>query len=93
MLPRRIAAVLALLAAGACVNPDTVVVTGAGPDDLLKLRDGPGLNYRILLGLPDGTRLTRQDCVTSYGKLWCKVSLVDRPGVTGYVAADYLGNL
>lgn len=63
---------------------------GAGPDDLLKLREGPGLNHKIIIGLPDGTRLVRQNCVTNNGKLWCKVALADRPGVSGYVSAEYL---
>ena len=43
-----------------------VTVTGAG-DDLLKLRSGPGLEYKVLLGLPDGTALRRRDCVTELG--------------------------
>jgi hypothetical protein len=63
-----------------------------GPDDLLKLREGPGLNYKIIIGLPDGTRLTRQNCVTNAGKVWCRVSLADRPGVSGYVSAEYLAH-
>ena len=42
------------------------------------------------MGLPDSTRLIRQNCVTNNGKLWCKVALADRPGVSGYVSAEYL---
>ena len=57
---------------------------------MLKLREGPGLNHKIIIGLPDGTRLVRQNCVTNNGKLWCKVALADRPGVSGYVSAEYL---
>ncbi|MFB2533454.1 SH3 domain-containing protein [Paracoccus sp. p3-h83] len=68
------------------------MVRGAGPDDLLKLREGPGLEHRIIIGLPDGTRLTRQNCMTTKGKLWCRVVLTDRPNVSGYVAADYLAH-
>lgn len=66
-----------------------VTVTGAG-DDLLKLRSGPGLEYKVLLGLPDGTALRRRDCVTELGQLWCRVALADAPQVTGFVSADYL---
>lgn len=73
-----------------CAPVDGAVVKGAGPDDLLKLREGPGLNYKILLGLPDGTRLKRHSCVTKSGKQWCMVSLIARPNVSGYVSADYL---
>ncbi|MFD1797889.1 SH3 domain-containing protein [Paracoccus aurantiacus] len=84
------AALLALMIAGGCAVGTGAVVKGAGPDDLLKLREGPGLEHRIIIGLPDGTRLTRQNCVTNNGKLWCRVSLTDRPGVSGYVSAEYL---
>lgn len=68
------------------------VVRGAGPDDMLKLRAGPGLGFRVVLGLPDGTELVRRDCVTEVGQLWCRVSLANAPGVTGYVSADYLSD-
>lgn len=66
------------------------VVKGTGPDELLKLRAGPSLGYRVILGLPDGTVLKRRDCVTELGQLWCHVSLADAPSVTGYVSADYI---
>lgn len=67
------------------------VVVGAGEDDLLKLRAGPGLGFRVILGLPDGTQLIRRDCITEAIQLWCRVSLADAPSVSGYVSADYLG--
>ena len=84
------AALLALTLASGCVVGSGAVVKGAGPDDLLKLREGPGLNHKIIIGLPDGTHLTRQNCVTTNEKVWCRVTLADRPGVSGYVSADYL---
>lgn len=65
-------------------------VKGAGPDEMLKLRAGPGLGYRVILGLPDGTSLNRHGCVTEVGQLWCRVSLTAAPGIKGYVSADYL---
>ena len=68
----------------------SAVVSGAGPDELLKLRAGPGLGFRVILGLPDGTQVIRRDCVTEAFQLWCRVSLAAAPGVTGYVSADYL---
>ena len=86
----RLAAHLALMIATGCTVGSGAVVKGAGPDDLLKLREGPGLNHKIIIGLPDGTRLVRQNCVTNNGKLWSKVALADRPGVSGYVSAEYL---
>lgn len=69
---------------------ERTIVQGAGEDDLLKLRAGPGLGFRVVLGLPDGTQLIRRDCVTEDFQLWCRVSLADAPSVTGYVSADYL---
>lgn len=66
------------------------VVSGTGSDELLKLRAGPGLGFRVIVGLPDGTELIRRDCVTEASQLWCRVSLSASPTVTGYVSADYL---
>jgi len=66
------------------------MVKGTGAEEFLKLRAGPGLGYKPILGLPDGTLLTRHACVTEVGQLWCKVSLAAAPGITGYVSEDYL---
>ena len=92
MRRRAVSILLALAVLAGCGSGDAgrAVVEGAGPDEFVKLRAGPGLGYRILLGLPDGTPLVRRDCVTELGQLWCRVSLFDAPGVTGYVSADYL---
>lgn len=86
------AALLAVAVAAGCAVGSGAVVQGAGPDDLLKLREGPGLDYKIIIGLPDGTRLTRQSCVPKDGTVWCHVRLADRPGVAGYVSAEYLAH-
>lgn len=86
------AALLALMIVTGCAAGSGAVVKGAGPDDLLKLRTGPGLEHAIIIGLPDGTRLTRQNCVENRGKVWCRVSLADRPNIRGYVSADYLAH-
>ncbi|MBS0126873.1 SH3 domain-containing protein [Thetidibacter halocola] len=81
---------LALLSGCATTGGGRTTVTGTGPQDMLKLRAGPGLGFRVVLGLPEGTELIRRDCVTEMGQLWCRVSLADAPGMTGYVSADYL---
>ena len=83
---------LALMMIAGCAVGSGAVVKGAGPDDLLKLREGPGLDHKIIIGLPDGTRITRQDCVKNNGKVWCRVSLTDRPSISGYVSAEYLAH-
>ena len=81
---------LVLLAACAGVGGARAVVASAGPDELLKLRAGPGLGYKVLMGLPDGTEVIQGACVTELGQRWCRVMLVSARGVTGYVSADYL---
>jgi uncharacterized protein YraI len=92
MIRTAVTALLVLtLVAGCTVGAgDRAAVTGTGPDELLKLRAGPGLGYRVILGLPEGTTLTRRDCVTEVGQLWCRVSLADASAITGYVSADYI---
>lgn len=81
---------LGLIAGCVAVGRDRVLVEGVGREDLLKLRAGPGLQFNVILGLPDGTRLIRRDCVTEIGQRWCQVALADAPAITGYVAEDYL---
>ena len=93
MRPVLIAALGAAIFLSACAGSSNLTtVDGTGPNDLLKLRAGPGLGYDILLGLPDGTPLIRRDCVTEVGQLWCRVSLARSPEITGYVSADYLSD-
>lgn len=92
MLRKPLSTLFAVLLVAGCsgVTGDRTVVQGTGPDELLKLRAGPGLGFNVVLGLPDGTALIRRDCVTELGQLWCEVSLANAPRVTGYVSADYL---
>ena len=84
--------IFTLLLAASCggLPADRAVVKGAGQDELLKLRAGPGLGYNVILGLPDGTSVNRGDCMTEVGQLWCRVSLTQASRLTGYVSADYL---
>ena len=49
--------IILLLAGCGGITGDRVVVSGAGPEDLLKLRYGPSLSFRVKLGFPDGTEL------------------------------------
>lgn len=89
-----IAAILTLMLISGCGGAGSqTVVEGAGADELLNLRAGPGLGHKVILGLPDGTRLIRRDCVTEVGQRWCRVSLAISPDVTGYVSEDYLSDL
>ena len=80
-----------VFAAGCALQTgDRTLVQGTGPDELLKLRSGPGLGFNIILGLPDGTALNLGNCVTEVGQRWCKVFLADAPQISGYVSADYI---
>lgn len=84
--------ILITMLASSCGNlaADRTSVEGTLPDELLKLRTGPGLGFNVVLGLPEGTRLNRHECVTEVGQLWCRVSLKAAPRITGFVSADYL---
>ena len=44
---------LTLLANCVEMSSGSTVVKGAGSHDLLKLRAGPGLGYKVIVGLPD----------------------------------------
>lgn len=90
LLPMLASTLLLTACAGDAIGTGGRVVVERAGSELLKLRSGPGLGYRILLGLPDGTALVRYNCVTEAGQLWCRVSLVDAPRMKGYVSADYL---
>lgn len=92
MIRKSVICILLLFAGAGCASLATeqVVVDGAGPDVLLKLRTGPSLEYGIIAGLPDGTQLNQHRCVTELGQRWCEVSLQRAPDVRGYVSADYI---
>ncbi|MGB8814956.1 MAG: SH3 domain-containing protein [Paracoccaceae bacterium] len=65
-------------------------VTGVEADDMLKMRAGPGVGYRIVVGLKNGTALWLQGCERSGNTSWCKVSLKQARGLKGYVSSAYL---
>lgn len=92
MRKTKFGAILALIFIAGCSvgSQGRVLVKGAGPADMLKLRSGPGLEHNVIMGLPDGTRLIRGACSPVNGRTWCRVSLVDTPRVSGYVSAEYL---
>jgi len=65
-------------------------VVGVEADDMLKMRAGPGIGYRVILGLPNGTVLRVQSCEQTGSTRWCKVSLKQSRAVKGYVSWTYL---
>ncbi len=65
-------------------------VAGVEADDLLKMRAGPGINYKIVLGLPNGAEVWVHSCERSGSTSWCKVSLKRSRGLKGFVSGAYL---
>ena len=65
-------------------------VSGVAEDDMLKMRAGPGIGFKVILGLPNGTVLHVHSCEQTGGTRWCKVSLKEARGLKGYVSWAYL---
>ncbi len=65
-------------------------VAGVEADDMLKMRAGPGVGYRVIVGLPNGTVLWVQSCERAGSTSWCKVSLKQARALKGYVSSAYL---
>lgn len=68
-------------------------VVGVEAEDMLKMRSGPGIGYRILVGLPNGTLVRVYSCEQSGSTRWCKVALSKARTLKGYVSAAYLKKL
>ena len=91
-------AILAALTAGALASVPAAglaesgdyKVVGVEAEDMLKMRAGPGIGYRVILGLPNGTVLRVQSCEQTGGTRWCKVALKAARAVKGYVSWTYL---
>lgn len=77
-------------AAPAAALDRQVVVTGVGPDDMLRMRAGPGTGFRVIVGLPEGTALINRGCDRVGGTPWCEVALEDARRLRGYVSGHYL---
>lgn len=98
MMNRTIFPTLAAIVLGAVIGAGSATagvtgdyaVTGVEAEDMLKMRAGPGVGYRIIVGLPNGTVVRVWDCEPSGGTRWCKVSLKQFRGVKGYVSGAYL---
>ncbi|SFT33765.1 SH3 domain-containing protein [Sedimentitalea nanhaiensis] len=65
-------------------------VVGVEGEDMLKLRAGPGIGFKIILGLPNGTILRIHGCEQTGGTRWCKVSLKQSRKLKGYASWAYL---
>ena len=95
---RIILTTLAMLVLSACQGGEPVAagstnlseVYGVQGEDMLKLRAGPGIGYRIIVGLPNGTIVRVYTCEQSGSTRWCEVMLTDARGLKGYVSSAYL---
>ena len=65
-------------------------VIGVEEGDMLKLRAGPGIGYKVIIGLPNGTALKVHSCQQTGGTAWCSVSLQQARSLKGHVSRAYL---
>ncbi|UOA25691.1 SH3 domain-containing protein [Pseudosulfitobacter sp. DSM 107133] len=65
-------------------------VAGVEDSDMLKMRAGPGVGYKVILGLPNGTILRVHSCTQTGGTRWCEVSLKAARSLKGHVSWAYL---
>ncbi len=98
---RAIIVTLAAFIAGASLGADPAAaaslgryeVFGVDDDDLLKMRSGPGVDYKVIVGLPNGAVLRVHNCTQTGGTRWCSVSLQQARGLKGFVSWAYLRKL
>jgi uncharacterized protein YraI len=91
-------AALAAMVLSACVGAGSATsvasgryaVSGVEADDMLKMRAGPGTDFNVILGLPNGTVLQVHSCQPTGGTRWCRVSLDGARGIEGHVSWAYL---
>jgi len=88
-------ATLTTFALTACVPSDGRLdqyyrVSDVEAGDMLKLRAGPGIGFRVILGIPNGTVLRIYSCEQTGGTRWCKASVKGSSAVSGYVSWAYL---
>jgi hypothetical protein len=69
---------------------DFYVVGGVEEGDMLKMRAGPGTGYNVIVGIPNGTVLRVYSCEQTGSTRWCKATLQQPRGLTGYVSWAYL---
>ena len=65
-------------------------VFGVKGEDMLKMRAGPGIGYRVIVGLPNGTVVRVYKCEQSGSTRWCEVALNEARGLKGFVSSAYL---
>lgn len=91
MLPAAFISAVTLAPGTAASDPRGYhIVTGVEADDMLKMRAGAGVGYKIVLGLPNGTKVWVYQCKPSGNTSWCRVALDGASSFKGYVSLAYL---
>lgn len=71
-------------------EPALAIVTGLAPGDLLNVRADASPVGHTRTRLANGASVQNSGCGDFSGYQWCKVAVVDQPGVDGWVPARYL---
>ncbi|WP_439527111.1 SH3 domain-containing protein [Pannonibacter sp.] len=69
------------------------MVTGLQPGDRLNLRAGPGQRFGIIDAVPNGTLLHNLGCEAGGQSEWCKVSLGNEQGISGWVNRRFIAEI
>lgn len=78
------------IAAAAEAEPALAIVTGVAPGDLLNVRADASPLGHTRTRLANGASVRNSGCGDFNGYQWCKVAVVDQPGVDGWVPERYL---
>lgn len=65
-------------------------VYGLIPGDMLNIRSGAGLAFRVIGALQEGQPVRNLGCRERDGGFWCRISTYDRPRISGWVNGRYL---
>lgn len=84
------AGLIGLAAPAAAQSRGEHEVVGVEGEDMLKMRSGPGLNYRVIVGLPNGAVVRVKSCQPAGHTSWCEVVFKGAFGLRGYVSGAYL---
>lgn len=75
---------------GAATGPDTWIVAGLAPGDLLNLRAEPSTRAPVLARLVAGDRVQNLGCRMEGQTRWCRVRTLVGADLTGWVSGRYL---
>ncbi len=65
-------------------------VTGVSANDILNVRSGPGVRYKVVGALGNGSRVRMLDCAMQGNARWCQIEMLTDMRERGWVNARYL---